>query len=752
MRKFSLTSSQAHKSFVEAFPAFKQSNSWIAVAEYLYGPSWEDILLPNQADNTPPLQNENETDDEADNFIPPPTIHKYINEIIPPEGDLPTYQALRFIKKYVGSLSPDSDEEEDSDSDEEAGIEGSVVQDARKAKEIVDNLDGPTRKQVLSLLGKHVQQNHRKNQINRKDLEAWLLEPNHIRNFWFYKHSGLKELAQAQGLDLGKGRKTIGDLRKILANPADHQPAAEIAETATTQQGGRRRTTKQRTKLPPKDEATRAILERSFLPHQKGKAREHCTLGHRLELPILKNWIELTSENNFPCPGLKVKGAYSAGLAAKKDAIYAKDSIDYIIFVEEEDGQDLKPWGFEAKGRVTARTAAEEERNLHYYNNPHVSISADKVFEEVANEGERFQVLQHALVYDFEKVVLAISDESSTLIRSTIISFENNLKNHFGTVLKEIMGFSLKWAYPDAVVSSKIIKVPQNIIDIAADIPTINGAETLQGAANIWYSLSLLPRPIPSFVRMIPAVCAFWNAVKGGSDTTTKLMDDCILRVPKAHLNTETAACTRIISLLFVLIHRLYQVVSAEEISSYLSLKLYRKAASERSTYHVCLMRCRKVFLEQLKKNKDVTNDENNECNNAEEQESPPRFVKEVDGRTPELTTFGAQLVTKTPTKMSQLAKKNKLSSELQSMISECSGIPMKSYPVTYGKCGVCNQKTAYYCAGCKRWLCIERRILKDTQNTDFDLYMHNVRGKDKTFLKVCYHQAHQANWQQKQY
>ena len=36
LRKFSLTSSQAHKSFILAFPDYRTNESWVAVGRYLY--------------------------------------------------------------------------------------------------------------------------------------------------------------------------------------------------------------------------------------------------------------------------------------------------------------------------------------------------------------------------------------------------------------------------------------------------------------------------------------------------------------------------------------------------------------------------------------------------------------------------------------------------------------------------------------------------------------------------------------------
>jgi hypothetical protein len=97
----------------------------------------------------------------------------------------------------------------------------------------------------------------------------------------------------------------------------------------------------------------------------------------------------------------------------------------------------------------------------------------------------------------------------------------------------------------------KVLKVPDHIVSIAETIPTINGTQTLQGTAKIWWRMVRLPNPFPSFSYFIPAVFAFWNAVKGGSDTTTKLMDDCIICVPKIYLNTETVTINYLLSLIF---------------------------------------------------------------------------------------------------------------------------------------------------------------------------------------------------------
>ena len=460
-----MTSSQAHNAFVVAFPEYQEDPAWIATAKYLYGNSNWRLELLHVTDAAAELQLED--NGGAHSPTRPITLHAYVQQIIPAEDDPLARRALDFLKLYVGAvdnlLNPTEDEDStDNDenpavsgvvenntgsvhsssvtgSREEEGEEGTggekIIRTLQEAKALVDGLNSSLRKVILQLLSEHVHAPFRK-AATKQDLIGWLQEPNSTRSYWFYKSGGLKALISARGISLGTGRKTMDQMRDALAG------RNIVIGTATrTISGG--------SVLTPNDAAAKAILEKSFLPHQKGQKREHCSLGHRLEIPILKSWIQ---EAAAPVHGLVVKGAYSAGLAAKQDATYAKDSVDFVLTVLE-DNEDLKTWGFEAKGRVTARTAAEEERNLHYLNQPHVRIADEYVHEEVAHLSERFQVLQqHAFVYNFYSVVLAISDNQSMLIRSTIIDFTRELKNQFGSVLKKLKDISLDWANPPAIL------------------------------------------------------------------------------------------------------------------------------------------------------------------------------------------------------------------------------------------------------------------------------------------------------------
>ena len=256
-----------------------------------------------------------------------------------------------------------------------------------EAKEIVKGLRKVVLKKACDILSQHCPEHHCKNNINTNDMIDWLQCANAKRKYMLYNSNGLKQLMNERGIQL-RGRSNLNKMRDALAGTLSEETEAQEKETNG--------------ELDPKLAATKAILEKSFLPHRKGVHWEYASLGHRLEKHILKGWIELTKDRFYrSLAGIEVEGAYTAGLAGKKGANHAKDSIDFVLVVKDPlstDRQELKAWGFEAKGRVTSKTAADEEHDLPYLLDPHACISCNNVHEEVRDLGERFQVLQHAFV------------------------------------------------------------------------------------------------------------------------------------------------------------------------------------------------------------------------------------------------------------------------------------------------------------------------------------------------------------------
>ena len=446
-----------------------------------------------------------------------------------------------------------------------------------------------------------------------------------------------------------------------------------------------------------------------------------------------KKIIQMTKKEgrSSPVPFVNIKGAYNAGLAAKKGAVYAKDSIDFVLLVENDissysfSGEDtdsdsdsdsisshgratsnLKAWGFEVKGRVTARTAADEENNIDDIHSPHQRIKANTVHQHVVNVAERFQVMQHAYVYDLDTVVLAIGDSQSDLIRSTIIDFPKELRASFGKVLSDIKDLTLFWLYDENSITNGIVAIPDDIKKLSDMVPGINGAETLQGTANLYVALSNLPRPFPSYHRLIPAIYAFWNSVKGGSDTTTMLMDASNVKIPTPYVNTETVTVTHLTMLLLVVIHRLFQVTSSKkDLTIYKSLRRYRKDSNERFSFQKSIMRIHTVFKRELNK---LVNPRGTTPVSPSSPSSPHpclalRDIRQrFNGVSQEHIRFGTTLSAPTPKKISKKVSRGEADLEVAAMVKNCTGMPTKLGEKSHQRrCDICKRPgTKWFCVG----------------------------------------------------
>jgi len=79
---------------------------------------------------------------------------------------------------------------------------------------------------------------------------------------------------------------------------------------------------------------------------------------------------------------------------------------------------------------------------------------------------------------------------------------------------------SLQWAYtsnvslPEEVIKQELLQIKGGV-DYGCFIDHYK----------LWkYVHSKMPQPLPQLQRIIPRVFSTWNAMKGGSDTTTKLL------------------------------------------------------------------------------------------------------------------------------------------------------------------------------------------------------------------------------------
>ena len=96
-------------------------------------------------------------------------IQAYLNQIEPAEDDSPTYDALKFAHKYVGTRILDNegeDSDSDSDSDDEFSLNERggelIVGSESEAKRAINKLRASAKKRLLTLLVEHIETVYRK--------------------------------------------------------------------------------------------------------------------------------------------------------------------------------------------------------------------------------------------------------------------------------------------------------------------------------------------------------------------------------------------------------------------------------------------------------------------------------------------------------------------------------------------------------------------------------------------------------------
>lgn len=226
-----------------------------------------------------------------------------------------------------------------------------TLEDAKESFSHLSNSEKLAVRKILETYNPHDLE--MKANLTNTDILKWLQQPNVLREVMFYKGVSLKKIMQRKGITFSQRSGVVTNERMIGAISGINTNEVEDVVTEST---GRQ-------EQNPKESVIRIVLQKSFLPHHKGDKREHCSLGHRLEVPILKSFINIIPEVH-EYRGVEVRNAYKVGLAGKKGERYAKDSLDFVFSVFDPKVNRRTSWGFEAKGRVTVGTATDEAENL----------------------------------------------------------------------------------------------------------------------------------------------------------------------------------------------------------------------------------------------------------------------------------------------------------------------------------------------------------------------------------------------------
>ncbi len=616
------------------------------------------------------------------------------------------------------------------------------------------------RKAITKILKNRISTNDRQSRVGESLLKKWFLASNAERLFMFYSKEALIRIGgQKFNLELPQNL-SIERLVKRLAD--------KIVQSGTIHNGSS-------TQQSPNDEMTiiqaisKAILKRSFMKPLKGKIREHCKMGHKLELPIAIEMMNDLNERQV-LPGFKVISLHGVGLVGKKDCPWAKDSIDLIAVVKKDSSSTIELWGLEIKSRQTSNTINGEKNFLQESGRAkYKKIQWRDAFSQIMKSDERFQILHHAYVYEFTTVGIIIGNNGGNVISGTFVDFdEDDILNSYGNVLKKIKDVTLDWAYHDFGNDEAIksLQIPDDVVEMSNDIPTINGKDALYGTLKLWRQMfhNTKQLPMPVLRKIIPSAHAKWNACKGGSDTITKLVDDCVCKPPKQYANNQSTVVCRSIAILTTTILRLHQICTTKPTTeTYPSLQHYRNACSQRCTYQQI---CRNLYL--ICKNEKEKLESRVETSVSDPEEDFDRSAlrrKRFRGSdtVPDHMDFLPTRTFKTPRKMSlkKLIEKGNADPEIVCRAQGCTGFPFllldndedksnrEKRPDPRRRCVICGSKTPWHCLKCKQFFCMTHTATKTRKEHLY--YAKEKKGDEnsdevtKIYGKTCYHIGHPA-------
>ena len=705
LRKFSLTSSQSHQAFHALFPHFwnKEQNitdddsldeptkPWKAIAEIVYGPTtWQAKLLPLQDHDGSVVIDKTE---EARNF------KKYCLQ------DIPEIFALddNDTKAIVDAIAD--------------YVEHDKVLSTEVATLNVESMSNDYRKLFMHILMTRINDSIRVKSMKKSYLVLWLSQKNKCRKWMFYQTSYLDATASSFGIKKTE-RNTYEKMCTSLASYENtERPAPQSYELS-------------------RNAGIEAILQHSFHTPFTGSRRADCELGHRNEPKLIKKLITYTNrgqgENGslFALPGVnKILGIYTTGLVSRKDANYARDSIDFIMIVGTDTGI-AELWGGEVKTRTRQNSKDKEVRfQRNRFRNTYTStplcteMHCSDLHSQIANINERTQLLHHASIYNLDKVIFVIGDWNCNFIHIDIVQFSFAVLADYTTVLENTFDETLAWAYP--TIEGFNDSIPSYVIDVAKKISNIGGENQFLSTYHLWRTMMIdvtSNGPYPELERIIPMQHAAWNPTKPSGDTITQLIEKLFVHHP--HIDFETRPTTRLIQYMFVCIHKLRQICTARNTTDFSSITSYRHAGSKRTPFILTMKMCFNVFGKWGKQQK-------GDIPLSSIPVSPPNLRRGV-----RRTTDGKRfVVVPSPITPLQFVKRrrtrgasiqNDLMKEQQ---QTCRGpiVAMDLKTAERRRCAVCQKKTIWMCQGCQQFYCNQH-----------DVTAANAGEKSKTVLMIA--------------
>jgi hypothetical protein len=432
-------------------------------------------------------------------------------------------------------------------------------------------------------------------------LKKWLNQPKERRPFEPLTVAQLQSLAKELQINYNGMKKPqlIAELLKPANEQRKHQACRGNNKKASTPSGD----------IPPGIAPLVTIFKQAYMrPQSKASDRSAASVGHTNEEPFLRAFFSECGKHNvvpddaaYSCAAIKIKAIYRVGLMRKKGNNFAKASLDGILFAEDANGDiDLVP--VEVKSRVADATREEATDKIEEYVGAELyqkgklylltTSSSDDLLKLLIHDkanprrktNESFQLLHGAYVAGSSRGILLVGSRSK-LMYAIDVRFEDELLEAYHKVVTYM--YETFFA-PFYELSMEGLQTQhKDTIDEALEHLDWIDEHAFWTTFKLWQSLNVdvnnnnIQFPLPACSRLLPIQHARWNILKGPSDTTTKLID---MVEEKLGVRTpRTVVTARITAIAVVAFHRSKQMLSAKKnLDKYPSLLSFRHAANER--------------------------------------------------------------------------------------------------------------------------------------------------------------------------
>jgi hypothetical protein len=220
--------------------------------------------------------------------------------------------------------------------------------------------------------------------------------------------------------------------------------------------------------------------------------------------------------------------------------------LDFAVNISDLGMGKRELAGIECKGRVRPSTAAAQRIKFRKAKEQ-MGVPQSEKYVVVEAMGEAFsyfvtarkealQLLHHAFCYDFQHILLLVSDTHSNIICGVWVWFSNELKASWQNVFIDMHNLGLAYAYKQIGTNFESQDDVRELEQVLNTVQVAGGTldtHTFLQWLELWRNIRLEKcLPLPPITRNVPRVVSAWNPMKGGSDTISKLMRLCMYRLP----------------------------------------------------------------------------------------------------------------------------------------------------------------------------------------------------------------------------